>query len=353
MKVLVTGHDGYIGSVMVPVLQAAGHEVIGMDTRFFSDDPTIPPGNILLDYRQDIREAVDGVFKGIEAVIHLAALSNDPLGELNPELTFEINHRASLRLARMAKSAGVQRFLYASTCSIYGVSDHAELATEETRLEPLTPYARSKLLVEADLAELADESFSLVYLRNATAFGWSPRFRSDLVLNNLACWAYATGEIRILSDGTPWRPVVHVRDIANAFAAALSAPRDAIHNQAFNVGLNDENYQVRQLAEIVQQAFPDARITYNAQANPDQRSYRVNFSKILHHLPGFMPVWDTYRGVEELRREFKQVQLTRDDFTGPKYVRLARIKALLRQGLLDEKLYWKDLATNPKESPVR
>jgi nucleoside-diphosphate-sugar epimerase len=253
VRVLITGQDGYIGSVMVPALLAAGHEVVGIDTLFFADAALDRAGTGTAAFGRDIRDLVSNDFAGFDALIHLAALSNDPMGELNPELTYAINHRASLTLARLAKAAGVARFLYASTCSVYGIADQAELATEASPLRPLTAYAISKMRVEADLSELADAAFSPVYLRNATAYGWSPRFRSDLVLNNLACWAHTGGEIRILSDGTPWRPLAHVQDISAAFVAALSAPRAAIHNQAFNVGGLGENYQVSELAAIVRE----------------------------------------------------------------------------------------------------
>ena len=231
MKVLLTGHDGYIGSVMLQRLQAAGHEVVGMDAFFFSDLPPAVDNTGLLKFQKDVRDFVPTDFEGVEAVIHLAALSNDPLGQLNPELTFEINHKASVKLASQARAAGVRRFLYASTCSVYGLASQSELATEESPLRPLTSYAISKVRVEEDLSKLADDTFSPVYLRNATAYGWSPRFRADLVLNNLACWAYATGEIRIMSDGSPWRPIVHVQDIASAFLATLDAPT-AEHSQS-------------------------------------------------------------------------------------------------------------------------
>jgi len=333
---------------MVPVLRAAGHEIVGVDTFFFFNNHHELLGGEFLELNHDIRDFVPGGFKGFDAVIHLAALSNDPLGEINPDLTYEINHKASVTMARLAKDAGVQRFLYASTCSVYGVANQKELATEETPLRPLTSYAISKVRVEDDLAQLADDSFSPVFLRNATAYGWSPNFRSDLVVNNLTGWAYTTGEIRIISDGTPWRPVVHVKDIANAFIAALVAPRADIHNQAFNVGQNEENYQVRDLAAIVQESFPECKVSLGEQSAPDPRSYRVDFRKIYRMLPEYKPTWNVHRGVEELKAAYQVVKLTQIDFTGPKYVRLAKLKSLLQEGKLDSKLYWKERVIDPQ-----
>ena len=348
MRILITGHDGYIGSVMVPVLRAAGHEVVGMDAYFFSNYRYQTRSTGILEGQQDIRDIAPEEFEGYDAVVHLAALSNDPLSELNPELTFEINHKASVKLAELAKRAGVQRFLYASTCSVYGVANQDELATEDTSMRPLTPYAISKVRVEDDLSQLADDTFSPVYLRNATAYGWSPNYRSDLVVNNLSAWAYTTGEIRIMSDGTPWRPIIHVQDIANAFAAVLNAPREVIHNQAFNVGINSENYQVRDIAAIVQEGFAGCKVTYNEHGSPDPRSYRVDFSKIARTLPEFNPTWNVRLGVDKLSDAYQQTGLTYKEFTGAKYVRLARLNALIREGRLDSNLYWKDKVTHTK-----
>jgi nucleoside-diphosphate-sugar epimerase len=334
LKVLLTGYDGYIGSVMMPALQAAGHDVVGLDTFFFAN-------HLNNHLRRDIRDGIGEEMEGFEAVIHLAALSNDPLGELDPQLTYEINHKASVRLAQAAKGAGLKRFLYASTCSVYGVANQEQLATEDFPLHPLSAYAISKVRVEEDLAKLADEEFSPVYLRNATAYGWSPNFRSDLVVNNLACWAYTTGEIRIMSDGTPWRPVVHIQDIARAFATALVAPREAIHNQAFNVGANSENYQVRELAEIVGKEFTGCKVTYWGKGGPDPRSYRVDFSKIRQSMPELRLEWNVRRGVKELHEAYQKVGLTQEDFNGPRYVRLAKLKQLVSDGQLDADLRWK------------
>jgi nucleoside-diphosphate-sugar epimerase len=348
MKILVTGYDGYIGSVLVPELQVAGHEVHGIDMLYYADGAASPGAIRPFGVQGDVRDLVPEETDGVDAVIHLAALSNDLIGELNPELTYAVNHRATIRIAELAKEAGVARFLQASTCSIYGIAEQEELATEEAPLHPLSAYAVSKVRVEQDLAKLADDGFSPVYLRNATAFGWSPRFRSDLVLNNLACLAYTTGEILILSDGTPWRPLVHVQDVVAAFMAALTAPRDVIHNQAFNVGLNSQNYQVSGLAEVVRDAFEGCELTYANGGRPDPRSYRVDFNKIARCMPEFQPAWDARRGAEELRAAFERTGLTREDFTGPKHVRLARLKALLQAGQLDADLRWAHRGTTPQ-----
>jgi nucleoside-diphosphate-sugar epimerase len=347
VNVLVTGHDGYIGSIMVPVLQEAGYQVAGMDMFYYSNHHADQIKRGLSELQLDIRDCTPKEMIGYDAVIHLAALSNDPLSEINQELTFEINHTASVKLAKLAKEAGVKRFLYASTCSVYGTVNQDEYATEDSFLHPLTPYATSKVKVEADLSKLADESFSPIYLRNATAYGWSPNFRSDLVLNNLVCWAYTTGEIRIMSDGTPWRPITHVRDICNAFATVIAAPKEVIHNQAFNVGVNQENYQVRDLAAIVQKGFPACKVTYSENGGPDPRSYRVDFSKISRCLPEFKPIWRASLGVSELKGVFEEAMFNREDFIGQKYVRLAKLKNLLQERRLDNNLRWRDSSKFP------
>lgn len=335
MKVLVTGHEGYIGAVLTPMLQKAGHQVIGVDCGYFrtTDQHNRP--------RKDIRDLTAADLAGCQAVIHLAALSNDPMGNLLPELTYEINYRNSVRLAELAKQAGASRFLFSSSCSVYGLGSADGFATEESPLNPLTPYAISKIRTEEDVAKLASASFSPVFLRNATVYGWSPRFRSDLVLNNLAGWAYTSGEIRILSDGTPWRPIVHVEDVSQAFLVMLEAPRQAVHNQVFNVGVNDQNYQVSELASIVVQAFKGCQISYAQGGGPDPRSYRVDFSKLAAVVPAFHPKWNAKLGADELAHAYRQVRLTLDDFNGPRYVRLVQLKQLVQKGLLDERLRWR------------
>lgn len=323
MKVLVTGHEGYIGSVLTPMLLSAGHTVIGVDSGYFRTSEQES------GLHKDIRDLTVADLAGCEAVVHLAALSNDPMGNLLPELTYEINYHSSVRLAELAKDAGTSRFLFSSSCSVYGLGSADDFATEGSPLNPLTPYAISKVRTEEDVARLANETFSPVFLRNATAYGWSPRFRSDLVLNNLAGWAYTSGEIRILSDGTPWRPITHVEDIARAFLVMLEAPRSSVHNQVFNVGVNHQNYQVSELASIVEQTFPGSKISYAEGGGPDPRSYRVDFSKLAEALPAYRPRWNASLGAEELLRAYRDAELTLEEFNGPRYVRLAQLKQLV------------------------
>ena len=339
MKILVTGHNGYIGTVLVPMLQADGHEVVGLDSdlyercTFGGDMPKVRA------MRKDIRDIEAADLEGFDAVMHLAALSNDPLGNLNPMLTYEINHKASVRLAQLAKQACVSRFLFSSSCSTYGAAGEQKL-TEEADFNPVTPYGESKVFVERDVAELADDDFSPTFLRNATAYGVSPRLRFDIVLNNFVAWAYSTGRVLIKSDGTPWRPIIHIEDISRAFIAVLNAPREAIHNQAFNVGRNDENYRISELAEIVKEIVPGCEIEYAKDAGPDKRTYRVDFSKIMETLPEFKPQWDARRGAQELYEAYQKTGLKLDEFEGPKYKRIDHIKKLINEGLLDETLRW-------------
>jgi len=340
MRVLVTGHKGYIGTVMVPMLLNAGHEVVGLDSDLFQQCTFSPGIHDVPEMRLDLRDVQPTHLDGFDAVIHLAALSNDPLGDLNPEITYDINHAASVRLVRLAKDAGVSRFLYSSSCSSYGRAGD-DLVDETADLRPITPYAISKVRVEQDVAKLADHSFSPTFFRNATAYGVSPRLRFDLVLNNLVAWAYAKGRVHIKSDGTPWRPIVHIEDISRAFLAALAAPREVIHNQALNVGQTEENYRIRELAEIVQQVVPSSRIEYAKDGGPDPRCYRVDFGKIHRVLPDFKPQWNACRGAEELYAAYRRAGLVLEDCEGPRFKRIDHLKHLLATRRVDATLRWR------------
>jgi nucleoside-diphosphate-sugar epimerase len=338
MKVLVTGHLGYIGTVMVPLLSKAGHDVVGCDSDLY-ERCTYTAGGTIADVphlRKDVREVTAGDLNGIEAVIHLAALSNDPLGNLNPDLTFSINHRGSVHLATVAKEAGVRRFVFASSCSNYGRAGEG-MIDETGELKPVTPYGQSKVWSERDIAPLAGDGFCPVFLRPATAYGLSPRMRFDIVLNNLTAWAVTTGLIYLKSDGTPWRPIVHIEDISQAFILALAAPEADVSAQAFNVGHSDHNYRIRDIAGVVADVVPDCKVDYAPDAGPDTRSYRVSFEKIARTL-GFRPKWDVGRGAEQLYAAYRGSNLTLDEFEGPKYQRIAHIKKLLADGIIDNDL---------------
>ena len=340
MKVLVTGHQGYIGSVATPVLVAAGHEVTGLDTGFYRGCDLGGGPDSLPTLELDIRDVTADDLQGVEAIVHFAGLSNDPLGDLDPELTHEVNYRATVELARAAREAGVSRFLFASSCSMYGASEQ-ERVTEDFPLQPLTAYAESKVRSEDALAELADEDFSPVFMRFATVHGVSPRLRIDLVLNNLVGWAFTTGAVRILSDGTPWRPVIHVADVADAVLALLEAPRPAVHGQPFNVGADGENYQVRDLAELAREAVPGSTVEYGGASDPDPRSYRVDFGKLRRVLPGLELRRTARESAHELHDAYRAVGLTFEEFDGPRFTRLKRLQGLLGEGKLAEDLRWR------------
>jgi nucleoside-diphosphate-sugar epimerase len=339
MRILVTGSDGYIGRSLVPLLQARGHDVVGLDSLLFdgctfgvdsSDVPTI---------RADVRDVRTEDLEGFDGVVHLAAISNDPLGDLRPDVTYDVNHAGTVRVASAAKEAGVERFVFSSSCSLYGAHGDAPI-DESASFLPVTPYGRSKVLAERDLTLLADDAFSPTFLRNATAYGVSTRLRGDLVVNNLVGYAVTTGEVHMKSDGTPWRPLVHIEDIARACVAALEAPRDAVHLEAFNIGRTQENYRIREVAQIVTEVVPSVSLTMAEGAGPDTRNYRVNCDKAARDLPGFEPVWTVRRGVEELYAAYTAHGLDLDDLTGQRFQRLRRIQGLMADGRLGADLRW-------------
>ena len=340
MRILVTGHNGYIGSIMMSMLKEVGHEAVGIDSYYFADCSLFDTTDNFLAFKKDIRDLNIGDLTGFDAVIHLAALCNDNLGDLNPELTYNINYKASVHLARLAKDAGVERFLYSSSCSMYGAASSEDILEESAPLNPITPYAISKVKAEEDISKLADDHFCPVFMRNATAYGVSPRLRGDIVLNNLAAWAFTTGKIKIMSDGTPWRPIVHIRDICNAFIAVLNAPKSVIHNQAFNIGVNEENYQVKDLAEIVKQVIPNCEIEYSGEGKPDPRNYRVSFDKLQKNIPEFTSKWTAYQGACELYQVFQKIGFSKTDLEGDKFIRLSKLKFLLQNNYLTKELFW-------------
>lgn len=340
MRILLTGSRGYIGTVMAPMMAQAGHDVVGLDTDLYRRSTFGPWQETIRTIEKDVRAVEPADLEGFDAVAHLAALSNDPLGDLNPQLTYDINHLASLQLARIARDAGVQRFLFASSCSLYRANGAEDLVTEESPREPTTAYAISKARAEDDIAGLATAAFSPVFMRNATPYGLSPRLRADFVLNDLVCRAHATGRVPIVDDGSSWWPIVHVQDIARAFAVALTAPRAAVHNQAFNVGAKDENYQLRELAEIVRGTVAGCTVEYAEGVGPAPRSHRVDFSKLARALPDFAPQWNASFGAKDLYAALQEANVTPADFHGPRFLRLARLSQLLDRQLLDDRLRW-------------
>jgi nucleoside-diphosphate-sugar epimerase len=346
VRVLLTGHHGYIGSVTLPVLEAAGHQVVGLDTFYYRGCDFGPDDSARAHLDLDIRDVTSKQLENFDAVVHLAALSNDPLGDLRPELTYAINLEGTLALARAAKDAGVGRFVFASSCSMYGASGSDELLDESAPLRPLTPYAESKVGSEDGLHELADSDFSPVYMRNATAYGVSPRLRLDVVLNNLAAWAHTTGRLRLLSDGSAWRPLVHVKDIARAAAAMLEAPREVVHDQSFNIGSDEQNVRIRDLAETLHELL-GCEVEMSSDATPDPRSYRVDFSKLRAALPDFTCSWDVRSGATELVEAYELFGLTYEQFVDAgRYTRLAQLKGLLDSDRLDSDLRWRLVPTS-------
>ena len=350
MRVLLTGHDGYIGHVLLPMLLDRGHQVTGLDSFLYEDcgfaAEEASPSTVV---RKDVREVDLEDLHGLDAVLHLAGISNDPLGDLQPAATYAINHEASVRLARLAKEAGVPRYIFSSSCSNYGAAGDAFL-DESAGFNPVTPYAQSKVWVERDVAKLADESFSPTFLRSATAFGVSSRLRGDLVVNNRVGYACTTGDVLIKSDGMPWRPLVHIEDIAKAFVAVLEAPRELVHNESFNVGITSENYRVRDVAEMVAEVVPGSRVTYAGDASPDARNYRVDCGKIRARLPAFQPNWTVRKGIEQVYEAFSHHCTSAEEFLSSQFIRLKRIRELQSAGTLDEMLRWR-IAGRPAAAP--
>lgn len=325
---------------MVPMLLREGHEVVGIDSDLYEQSTFGEGLQEIPELRKDIRDVEVSDLRGFDAILHLAGLSNDPLGNLDPNLTYEINHLASVHLAKLAKEAGIERYLFSSSCSTYGAAGQ-DSVTEEAQFNPVTPYGHSKVLVEQDVAKLADDSFSPTFLRNATVYGVSSRLRFDLVLNNLVAWATTTGRVYIKSDGTPWRPIIHVEDVVRAFIAVLNTPREVVHNQAFNVGSSEENYQVRDLADITRETVPGCEIEYAEGGEPDKRSYRVDFSKIQRLVPEFKPQWNARLGAKQLYETYQKVGLRLEDFEGPRYKRIDQIKLLMAADRIDKTLRWR------------
>jgi nucleoside-diphosphate-sugar epimerase len=339
--ILITGNTGYIGTIMTKFLQDNSYKVVGLDYDYYKGCEFYPAN--ICHFKQivkDIRDISEKDLEGVTTIIHLAAFSNDPLGEINPLLTHEINYVASVKLAKLAKRLGIERFIFSSSCSLYGIASDDKPLTEEGRLNPITAYAKAKVEAEKEISKLADDNFHPVSMRNATVYGISPSLRLDLVVNNLTAWAYLTSKVAIMSDGTPWRPIIHVEDLCRAFLAVLEAPIEKIHNQPFNVGINEENYQIKDIAKQVEKIVPNSYVEILNKTGPDERTYRVDFSKLKKTLPQFKPIWNLREGVEELYQAYENFGLTQKDFQSPKYFRVRWITYLIESGILNHNLKW-------------
>ncbi|MFN8258864.1 MAG: NAD(P)-dependent oxidoreductase [Bacteroidales bacterium] len=340
-KIIVTGHTGYIGSLLAPMLAGKGYEVVGIDTAYFGNDckffdPTLGFTEVIKDTRHLTEKDLEGVY----AICHLAALSNDPMGELNEQLTYDINHIASVRLAELAKKAGVEKYIYSSSCSLYGIADGDHALDETADFNPVTAYAKSKVYSEKDILPLASDNFAVTFLRNSTAYGISPKLRLDLVVNNLVGWAVTTGQIKIMSDGSPWRPLVHAEDIARAFTSVIEAPKEIVNRKSYNVGMNSENYQIKDIARLVGEVIPGCQVIITGEHGSDSRSYRVNFDLIAKELSNFKPQWTLKKGIEEVYEGYKKYKMDNDKFTNRYFIRLKQLQYHLNNKKLNDQLFW-------------
>jgi nucleoside-diphosphate-sugar epimerase len=340
-KIIVTGHNGFIGTLLVNLLIEKGYEVIGIDTNYYGKDCGFYPFQPKIkEINKDTREIIISDLEGAYAICHLAALSNDPMGELNQELTFDINHLASVKIAEMAKKAGVEKFIYSSSCSLYGMAGGESALTEEAEFGPITAYAKSKVYSERDILPMSNQDFCVTFLRNATAYGVSQKLRLDLVVNNLVGWAVTTNQIRMMSDGSPWRPIVHAEDIARAFIAVIETPKEVVNRQSYNVGLNSENYQVKDIANMVQKVIPSCEVVFTGEHGSDSRTYRVNFDKIANQLPNFKPKWNLKTGIEQVYESYQRLGMNDEKFNGRYFIRLKQLQYLIQSKLINENLFW-------------
>ena len=340
-KIIVTGHTGFIGSLLAPMLVEKGYEVVGIDTKYFDEDCEFyAPKKGFLEIKKDTRDITEEDLKGAYAICHLAALSNDPMGDLDEQLTFDINHLASVEIAKLAKKVGVEKYIYSSSCSLYGIADGDVALDETAEFNPVTAYAKSKVYSERDIVPLATDDFAVTFMRNSTAYGVSPKLRADLVVNNLVGWAVTTGQIKIMSDGSPWRPLVHAEDIARAFIAVIEAPKEVINRKSYNVGQTEENFQIRDIAKLVGEVIPNCEVIITGEHGGDSRSYRVNFDLIAKELPNFKPKWTLKEGIKEVYEAYKKYQMDDEKFNSKAFIRLKELQHLMSTNKINNKLFW-------------